>query len=342
MKKIAFTTLVLALVCCMFIFCACSDNTEEIRNGEFKSIALATVGVEDGEIEYSNVVEETSGDFVVEIVIQGIRYDVTIGADKTVKSIKINDRSVQKEHLPCSPFSPNCGYIGKQAAKEAAFSDAGVTVDDVTNIRVEFDFDDGKYLYEVEFRVGTVKYEYDIDATTGEIYKKDVDEKTCVVTQPEGVEFITADEAIAIAIANAGLDAEGVTVTKATLDFEKGAYVYEVEFEIDEVEYEYEVNAITGAIIKTECEGGYRHQNGGGSQGGNGFHGGRYIGAEEAKRIATAHAGVTDAVFEKAELSMGHGVVVYEVEFEADGYEYEYVIDANDGRIIKQDKELAD
>lgn len=43
MKKIAFTTLVLALVCCMFIFCACSDNTEEIRNGEFKSIALATL-----------------------------------------------------------------------------------------------------------------------------------------------------------------------------------------------------------------------------------------------------------------------------------------------------------
>ena len=123
MKKIAFTTLALALVCCMFIFCACSDNTEEIRNGEFKSIALATVGVEDGEIEYSNVVEETSGDFVVEIVIQGIRYDVTIGADKTVKSVKINDRSVGKEHVPCSPFSPNCGYIGKQAAKRT-LSDA--------------------------------------------------------------------------------------------------------------------------------------------------------------------------------------------------------------------------
>ena len=123
MKKNAFTTLVLALVGCMFIFCACSDNTEEIRNGEFKSIALATVGVEDGEIEYSNVVEETSGDFVVEIVIQGIRYDVTIGADKTVKSVKINDRSVGKEHVPCSPFSPNCGYIGKQAAKRT-LSDA--------------------------------------------------------------------------------------------------------------------------------------------------------------------------------------------------------------------------
>jgi uncharacterized membrane protein YkoI len=43
-----------------------------------------------------------------------------------------------------------------------------------------------------------------------------------------------------------------------------------------------------------------------------------------------------------AELAHENGVTVYEVEFEADGYEYEYDVDAATGAVIKHEKEIDD
>ena len=41
----------------------------------------------------------------------------------------------------------------------------------------------------------------------------------------------------------------------------------------------------------------------------------------------------------KCELDREKGKLVYEVEFEADGVEYEYTIDAETGEIVKIEKE---
>ena len=57
-----------------------------------------------------------------------------------------------------------------------------------------------------------------------------------------------------------------------------------------------------------------------------------------------AHAGVSaeNAVIEKAELDVEQGVVIYEIEFKAGGYEYEYEVNATTGEIISQNKEIDD
>ena len=67
-----------------------------------------------------------------------------------------------------------------------------------------------------------------------------------------------------------------------------------------------------------------------------------YIGVEEAKAIALAHANVTaeNAVIREAKLDTEDGILVYEIEFTADGYEYEYDIDAVTGAILSSDREL--
>lgn len=330
-KKLFLTLTIVALLCAAVIFTACGDKNDA-KYGEYKNIAFATVGIENQNVQYSNVTEE-NGSFTVKIVIDGITYDVTIGADKTVKSVKINDHKVSKDELPEAPFGNETTYIGKEAAKNIAFADAGVTANQVTALDVEFDFDDGKYLYEVEFKSGLSKYEYDIEATTGEIYKKEVNDQTVIEKEPDGVNFIGVEEAKRIVLENANVTLDEVTITKAKLDFEKGAYVYEIEFKKGTTEYEYEINAVTGAVINVEIE---RNEDD------DDIPVGQYISVEEAKRIATAHAGVTDAVFEKAELEVEHGVVIYEVEFTSGGYEYEYEINATTGKIIKQEKELAD
>jgi uncharacterized membrane protein YkoI len=64
-----------------------------------------------------------------------------------------------------------------------------------------------------------------------------------------------------------------------------------------------------------------------------------YIGLDRAKEIALSHAKLTDASFESAELEEDGGVMVYELDFIADGIEYEYEIDALTGKILKHKSE---
>ena len=337
-KKLIFTLAIVALLVCAVVFVACdgNDNAESKRNAEYQNIALAAIGAQGQNVQYSSV-SARRNTFVVEVVINGVKYDVTIDENKTVQSVKINDHQVDKDNVPTPPYANENNYIGAERAKQIAFEDAATTIDKVTKLDVEFDFDDGKYLYEVEFRVGTVKYEYDIDATTGEIHKKEVNDKTVIEKAPDGVIFIGVEEAQRIVLENAGVTAEEVTVTKAKLDFEKGAYVYEIEFKKGTVEYDYEINAVTGAVIKFEIDNDEDDDD-------DEIPVGQYISVEDAKRIALAHAGVSaeNAVIEKAELDVEHGVVIYEIEFKAGGYEYEYEINATTGAIISQDKEIDD
>jgi len=336
-KKFIITLAIVALLACAVIFAACDNNgnAESKRNAEYQNIALAAVGAEGQKVQYSSVTAKKNT-FVVEVVINGVKYDVTIDENKTVQSVKINDHQVDKDNVPTPPYANENQYIGAERAKQIAFEDAATTIDKVTKLDVEFDFDDGKYLYEVEFRVGTVKYEYDIDATTGAIHKKEVNDKTVIEKAPDGVTFIGIEEAQRIVFENAGVTAEEVTVTKAKLDFEKGAYVYEIEFKKGTVEYDYEINAVTGAIIKFEIENDEDDD--------DKVPVGQYISVEDAKRTAFAHAGVAaeNVVLEKAELDVEHGVVIYEIEFKAGGYEYEYEINATTGTIISQEKKIDD
>ena len=101
-KKIVLTFAIVAIVCCAVIFAACDqqEQKEQARNAEFTRIALQTVGVENQNVDYATVTQKGADSFVVEIEINGIKYDVTIGADKTVKSVKINDRQVEKDQIP--------------------------------------------------------------------------------------------------------------------------------------------------------------------------------------------------------------------------------------------------
>ena len=62
---------------------------------------------------------------------------------------------------------------------------------------------------------------------------------------------------------------------------------------------------------------------------------------EEAKAKALTHAGLTDVTLRRIEtdLDRERGVTVYEVDFEHDGYDYEYVLNAETGEILFHEKE---
>lgn len=60
-------------------------------------------------------------------------------------------------------------YIGKEKAKEIALNHAEVLPAEISRIEVELDYDDGKLVYEVDFRHNNIEYDYEIDAKTGDI-----------------------------------------------------------------------------------------------------------------------------------------------------------------------------
>lgn len=61
------------------------------------------------------------------------------------------------------------GYIGTERARQAALDHAGCPADQAVFTKTELDYDDGRAVYEVEFRRDGTEYEYEIDAATGEV-----------------------------------------------------------------------------------------------------------------------------------------------------------------------------
>ena len=62
-----------------------------------------------------------------------------------------------------------------EEAEAIALNHAGVTRDDVSYLRTEFDFDEGRPEYEVDFHHDGWEYDYEIHAETGKILSRDKD-----------------------------------------------------------------------------------------------------------------------------------------------------------------------
>lgn len=175
-------------------------------------------------------------------------------ATMTINEIALlaDSRNVSGEHVTHNGTSSDKAYIGGAAAYEAALAHAGVAAGDVLESEVELDSDDHIMIYEVEFKTGTAKYEYEINATTGEIMT--VETKQQNHTAGNGgsgsTSYIGNDAALAAALQHAGVAASSVTEKDIELERKGSMMVYEVEFKTGRTEYYYEINAATGDILK--------------------------------------------------------------------------------------------
>ena len=68
------------------------------------------------------------------------------------------------------------------------------------------------------------------------------------------------------------------------------------------------------------------------------------ISKSEAKAIVLEHAELdaSDVRRYKVETDNEHGRLVYEIDFDSGRYEYEYTVDAENGKILKAEKEFRD
>lgn len=250
-------------------------------------------------------------------------------------------------------------YIGEEKAKSIALQEAGVSKSSVSYTKAKLDFDEGCMVYEVEFDTSDAEYDYEIDAVTGQVVGRDVDQK--LIAAPSGVHEtndIGEAKAKSIVLAHAEIEESMVTFIKAELEHDDGRRVYDIEFLCGNIEYDYEVNAVTGEILahdrdiedytasphhSDDAKPPASQQSGttpspspSPSPSGSGG-----IGASDAKSIALKEAGLKEAEVSHMRVKLEHddGRKVFDVEFKNGSVEYEYEIDAATGKILERDSD---
>ncbi|MFR4352240.1 MAG: PepSY domain-containing protein [Roseburia sp.] len=250
--------------------------------------------------------------------------------------------------------------IGKIAAENIALADAGVEFAQARIQRTEFDFENGHYLYEVEFAANGAEYDYRIKASDGTILGRESNLKDAMSAGAQSGQTSTAntagkaaasgkpaanggvislDAAKEKALADAGVKAADVTFTRGYLDTDDGISVYDVEFYTAATKYEYEIKAESGDVYSKSVERPINNtaQSGtGGAAAGNAA-----ISLDTAKEKALADAGVkaADVTYTKGQLDWDDGISIYDIEFYTADREYEYEINATSGAVHKKSSE---
>ena len=266
-------------------------------------------------------------------------------------------------------------YIGDTVAKNIAYNAAGVDPLSVKHSSCEIDLEDGIIVYDVEFIAPGAIYECEIDALTGEICDIEVEpvddlykEEICTnIESNPTVVFKSKEEIKQMLLEMNNISPADCQHFSIKLEYDDSIASYEVEFVSGNVEYEYKINAVDGSILS------YSHENSDDytepsvtvstTTSANTdvettttitepvtepseqitTSAVKRIGKEEAVKTALNHAGVSDKENIKTETEFGfNNGVVYNIEFEYNGYEYEYEINALTGEIVDFEKERDD
>ena len=83
----------------------------------------------------------------------------------------MTDKAIGSVHY-IAPEQASGDYITAERAQQIALAE---TPSGSTVVKCQFDWDDGRAQYEVEIRNGWTEYEFEIDAVTGTIFSRDID-----------------------------------------------------------------------------------------------------------------------------------------------------------------------
>ncbi len=151
--------------------------------------------------------------------------------------------------------APGGDYIGEEAAKAAALSHAGADSANVVWTKAQFDRDNGRYVYELEFVCSGAEYDYEIDAATGAVIKAEREQFAGGQHHgwnSQGGSLIGETAAMSAALSHAGVSEAEASRLRVELERDDGYTYYEVDFRAGWMEYEYEIDAYSGAVLKAE------------------------------------------------------------------------------------------
>ena len=267
--------------------------------------------------------------------------------------------------------------ISQDAAENFAIVDANVSRDNVSSLHSHLERDQGKYVYDVEFHVGDIEYEYEILAQDGSILEKRIDNEARnngtlsnafsgqrdSSSSGENAKGKAGDrnvpsEGSSGIVESSDQDSSSGIVEGANQDSSSGIVEGADQGASDETASSDHGRA-ENVLSKTEQTDDSQkadasvtnHQEKdtvSGELTKKKTAAGDYIGVERAKQIALDDAGFSEnevifstAKFEKDD-DDGDEAPEYEIEFFKDNVEYEYDIDALTGKILDFSSEIDD
>ena len=123
-------------------------------------------------------INEGDDDYIVATTQQGTTQAVQVQPTETQAAVAQTQSQTQAQTQPQTQAQTKAqpqqgGRISADKAKAIAFGHAGVSAGQVGELSVEYD-DDG--VYEIDFKVGNMEYDYEIGAVDGSIRKADVEQ----------------------------------------------------------------------------------------------------------------------------------------------------------------------
>lgn len=163
-------------------------KTTFISKNEVKDIVTKNMNVSSGDLYFESIdFEFDNGIYEVEVYYQNRDYEYKIDA-KEGKIIYTDFRNINTNNQNNSNNGNNNGNsngqnslngvtasITLEEAKNIALTNAGLDINSVRFTREELDHDNHTLVYELEFYYNNIEYDYEINATTGDIISYDKD-----------------------------------------------------------------------------------------------------------------------------------------------------------------------
>ena len=150
-----------------------ANKTKKISADKAKKIALGDAKLAEKDVTLVKVeleLEDNRLVYDVEFYSGNVEYDYDI--DAVSGAIVSADKDIENYVIPAQPSTEaptkaQASEISVEKAKQIALSHAGVGSARFTKAKI--DYENGVKVYEIEFKVGNMEYEYDINVVNGAI-----------------------------------------------------------------------------------------------------------------------------------------------------------------------------
>ena len=146
-----------------------ANKAKKISADKAKKIALGDAKLAEKDVTFVKVeleLEDNRLVYDVEFYSGNVEYDYDI--DAVSGAIVSADKDIENYVIPAQPSTEaQASEISVEKAKQIALSHAGVSSARFTKAKI--DYENGVKVYEIEFKVGNMEYEYDINVVNGAI-----------------------------------------------------------------------------------------------------------------------------------------------------------------------------
>lgn len=146
-----------------------ANKAKKISADKAKKIALGDAKLAEKDVTFVKVELEFENNrlvYDVEFYSGNVEYDYDI--DAVSGAIVSADKDIENYVIPAQPSTEaQATEISVEKAKQIALSHAGVGSARFTEAKI--DYENGVKVYEIEFKVGNMEYEYDINVLNGAI-----------------------------------------------------------------------------------------------------------------------------------------------------------------------------